>query len=778
MLFRPRFRSLRTRLAVLYAILFAAALTAVAVVAQVMIWNHARGSVTAELASSGTVYDRLWALRAQSLTASADVLVRDFGFRAAVASNDRPTLESALENIRARAGVSAAAVVGVDGLVQGSVGGLDAATTKLARAAAAGRRDAVAETDGVTYRLVTSPILAPMPIGWVVFAVRLDAREMRSLEKLSAIPVTATMLRRRGGHWVEAGGGAGSDAIDALVARVDGDRTPELIALPQGRAFAIAKPLAGLADAPEAAIMIRYPFDEAMAPYVPLQIGIGLAGLLGLILMIFGSRRLAESIARPIAALEAAARALEEGTRTEVVAVGNDEIGRLAHSFNRMSAGIVEREHRITHLAFHDALTGLPNRTAFRQTLEQAIARVPRSGERVAIFCLDLDGFKGVNDTLGHPVGDALLRAVAEMLQELTPDAMVSRLGGDEFAIVLSGRFDDDRPRALGQAILDRLREPVSIEGSLIAAGVSTGIAIGPHDGHDAEMLLKNADLALYRAKQDGRGCFRFFEPALDEAARRRRQLELDLREALRSGQFVLNFQPIYDLDAERIGGFEALLRWHHPTRGLIPPVEFIPVAEETGLIVGIGEWVMHEACKHARDWPEHVRVAVNVSPIQFRNAGFQAIVLQALARSGIARGRLEIEITESVFLDGEGNVLALLHRLREMGIRIALDDFGTGYSSLSYLRSFPFDKLKIDRSFVIAIADDPSAAAIVKVIVDLAKALHMDTTAEGVEEEGQLSQLRGQGCGSIQGYLFSRPVGGDAVLGLIAGEAQYRRRA
>ncbi|WP_374943741.1 putative bifunctional diguanylate cyclase/phosphodiesterase [Sphingomonas sp.] len=773
-----RFRTLKARLAVLYAALFAAALVVVAVVAQAMIWNHARASVTAELETSATVYDRLWALRAQSLSASADVLARDFGFRAAVASGDRATIDSALYNLRARAGVSAAAVVGLDGERIGSVGGMDAVTTRLAHAAADGQRDAVTEADGAVYRLVTTPILAPTAIGWVVFAARLDGREMRALEKLSAIPVIATMLKRRGAHWIGAEGSIGGAAIDTLVDNATGTRVPTTIALRQGRAFAVAKPLAGLNGPPEAAILIRYPLDAAMAPYLPLQIGIGLAGLLGLILMILGSRRLAAGIAGPIAALDAAARALEDGTRTEVIAVGDDEIGRLAHSFNRMSAGIVEREHRITHLAFHDALTGLPNRTAFRQTLEQAVARAPRTDERVAVLCLDLDGFKGVNDTLGHPAGDALLRVVAGILHGVAPDGMVARLGGDEFAIVLSGRFDDDRPRAMAQAISDALRDPVVVAGSLIPAGVSTGIAIGPADGEDAEMLLKNADLALYRAKQDGRGCFRFFEPALDEAARRRHQLELDLREAIRTGQFALNFQPIYDLGRERIGGFEALLRWHHPTRGLVPPIEFISVAEDTGLIVAIGEWVMHQACRQARDWPEHVRVAVNVSPIQFRNSGFQAIVLQALARSGITPARLEIEITESVFLDGEANVVALLHRLREMGIRVALDDFGTGYSSLSYLRSFPFDKIKIDRSFVMAIADDPSAAAIVKVIVDLAKALHMDTTAEGVEEEGQLTQLRGQGCGSIQGYLFSRPVEGGAVLDMIAGEARFRRSA
>ena len=446
----------------------------------------------------------------------------------------------------------------------------------------------------------------------------------------------------------------------------------------------------------------------------------------------------------------------------------DDEIGRLAQSFNRMSAGIVEREHRITHLAFHDSLTNLPNRAYFRQSLDVSLARANRAAEQIAVLCLDLDGFKGVNDSLGHPTGDALLLSVGDALAKLAPEAMVARLGGDEFAVVLSEGFEEDRPRALAQAILDQLGQPIEANGHMVATGASIGIAISPGDGRDADILLKNADLALYRAKQDGRGIFRFFEPSLDEAARRRRRLELDLRIAMKAGQFKLEFQPIYDLKAERIGAFEALLRWHHPERGLIPPTEFIPVAEDSGMIVAIGEWVMREACRVAIDWPEHVRVAVNVSPLQFRNSGFKSVVLQALAYSHLAPQRLEVEITETIFLDGEENVVSVLHQLREMGVRVALDDFGTGYSSLSYLRSFPFDKIKIDKSFVDSVASDPSAAAIVRAIVDLAAALDMETTAEGVEDESQLARLRGQGCGSIQGYLFSRPVGGDQIATLL----------
>lgn len=512
---RLRFLHLRTKLSVLYAALFAIGLLVLGGTAQLMIGAHVRDAVRAELATSGVVYDRIWALRAESLIASADVLARDYGFRAAVASGDQPTIASALVNLRRRAGVTRAFVVDLDGAVTGTPGALADAVAAAPFALDETRRDAVIVVEGVLYRLVLSPVLAPTPMGWVVFAVRLDAAEMRALEKLSAIPLIATMLHRDAqGRWIASDGSLPpGDALDALVASAGSTRSLAKLETRQGTAFALVRPLAGIAARPEAAILVRYPLVAAMAPYRPLQTGMAIAGLVGLLLMIAGSRRLARSIAGPIAALDAAARSLEEGARSEVAVTGGDEIGRLAASFNRMSAGIVERENRISHLAFHDPLTGLPNRVYFRQALDQALARVERSGGSVAVLCLDLDRFKGVNDTLGHPVGDALLAAIGAMLSDLAPDAMVSRLGGDEYALILSGAFDVDRPRALAQAILDGVRDPIAAGGHQIATGVSVGIAIGPIDGATGDLLLKNADLALYRGKQDGRGVFRFFEP-------------------------------------------------------------------------------------------------------------------------------------------------------------------------------------------------------------------------------------------------------------------------
>ena len=769
-----RFRQLSTRLAVLYGILFALCLLVVAIVGQLVIWQNARDTVRAELSASSSVYDRIWALRAQSLGNSASILARDFGFRSAIASGDRPTIESAVANLSARADVTQTFFVDPMGIVTGrGLPELRQAVATVPASLASGRRDAVIATKKGVFRLIVSPVLAPTEIGWVIFAIPLDADEMASLQRLSAIPLTATILQRGArGHWHGVARLAGGDAaLDAFVGRaISGKPAPGELKLPGGDASALAKPLAGPDGGVEAVLLLSYPWVAAMAGYRTLQIGIALAGMMGLILVLLGSHWLANGIARPIAALDAAARALQEGNRTELAVQSDDEVGRLAYSFNLMSTGIVEREHRITHLAFHDSLTGLPNRTYFRQQLDAGLARASKRDESVAILCLDLDGFKGVNDTLGHPVGDALLRRVGDMLSGLASDGIVARLGGDEFAIILDDRGDPDRPRALAQAIIDQLHRPLLVDGHQIASGASIGIAVGPGDGADADILLKNGDLALYRAKQDGRGIFRFFEPALDAAARKRRQLELDLREALHAGQFRLNFQPIFDLKKDRIGGFEALLRWEHPKRGNVPPIEFISVAEDTGLIIAIGDWVMQEACRQATAWPDHVRVAVNVSPLQFRNSGFKNVIFQALSRSGLAPNRLEVEITESVFLEGETSVVNLLHQLRAMGVRVALDDFGTGYSSLSYLRSFPFDKIKIDKSFVDSVAHDDSSAAIVRAIVDLANALHMETTAEGVEDCEQLARLRGQGCSSIQGYLFSRPIEASDVLAMIAG--------
>jgi diguanylate cyclase (GGDEF)-like protein len=415
-------------------------------------------------------------------------------------------------------------------------------------------------------------------------------------------------------------------------------------------------------------------------------------------------------------------------------------------------------EIKIAHMARHDSLTDLPNRVLFHERLSQALAGIHR-GEQLALLYLDLDHFKGVNDTLGHHIGDELLKKVAGRLRDSVHDIdTVARVGGDEFAIIQTGVAGPLDVAGLARRICDAIKAPYALHGHAVVLDTSIGIAIAPNDGTEANELLKNADMALYGAKTNGRGSYRFFEPAMDARMKARRALEIALRRALANGEFELHYQPLLRLRDNRVTCCEALLRWCHPERGMIPPSEFIPVAEEIGLIVPLGEWVLRKACADAARWPDDVKVAVNLSPIQVMNQNLVPVVIGALATAGLAADRLEIEITESVLMQNTETTLGALHRLRELGVRISLDDFGTGYSSLSYLRSFPFDKIKIDRCFISGLADGDDSVAIVLAIAGLAKNLGIATTAEGVETKQQLQQVKALGCSEMQGFLFSPP--------------------
>jgi diguanylate cyclase (GGDEF)-like protein/PAS domain S-box-containing protein len=418
-----------------------------------------------------------------------------------------------------------------------------------------------------------------------------------------------------------------------------------------------------------------------------------------------------------------------------------------------------EAQEKLAYLAHHDPLTSLPNRTKFREDLEQTLRRVNRDG-RVAVLCLDLDHFKEINDSLGHPIGDDLLKDVASRLRTSVREGdTVARLGGDEFAIVQAGTdLQASESSSLAERLVEIVGAPYVIQGHQLNIGVSIGIAFAPNDGEDPDQLLKNADMALYRAKEDGRGTYRFFEPGMDARAHARRLLEIDLRAALMRGEFEVHYQPIHDLNTDQITAFEALIRWKHPLRGMISPMDFIPLAEETGLITQLGDWILRKACMDAAAWSREVRVAVNLSPVQFKNSNLVQSVISALASSGLTPERLELEITETVLLQDSEATLAALHKLRSFGVKISMDDFGTGYSSLSYLRSFPFDKIKIDRSFVHELATREDSMAIVRAVTGLGKSLGISIVAEGVETTEQLGLLRTEGCTEVQGFLFSRP--------------------
>jgi diguanylate cyclase (GGDEF)-like protein len=413
-------------------------------------------------------------------------------------------------------------------------------------------------------------------------------------------------------------------------------------------------------------------------------------------------------------------------------------------------------EDRITHLAHYDALTDLPNRALFHEQLKRELARIA-PGEQLAVLYIDIDEFKSVNDTLGHLIGDELLKSVAVSLGRCVRDTdFVARLGGDEFAIVQTGIRTADDVTGLVTRVLDTIREPYECLGHQVTTDASIGIALAPQHGADLDQILKNADLAMYAAKSAGRRTYRFFEPEMDARARARHILEMDLRQAISDGAFEVHYQPCISLQDNKITSCEALLRWRHSERGMIPPAEFIPIAEETGLINQLGEWVLTTACAEATTWPDHIKLAVNVSPVQFKSGTLALKIVAALAASGLPASRLELEITEAVLIRDDEAALAILHQLRAIGVGIALDDFGTGYSSLSYLQRFPFDKIKIDRCFVNDIAEPDGSSCIVQAVVNIAAARQMTTTAEGVETQQQRELLRALGCAEMQGYLFS----------------------
>jgi diguanylate cyclase (GGDEF)-like protein len=446
---------------------------------------------------------------------------------------------------------------------------------------------------------------------------------------------------------------------------------------------------------------------------------------------------------------------------------------RLVDANQQLKEEIANREElqaKSQYLAHHDSLTGLGNRLLFKEQIDEALGDVSLASHPLAVLFVDLDGFKAVNDTLGHSVGDLLLKSIAAKIRDLLPPTdRIARLGGDEFAILQMSSPQPSSSISLAEQIIDVANHPHSIEGHDVTVGASVGIAIAHPGETSTESLLKSADLAMYGAKSDGRGVYRIFDPQMDAIVQTRRAMERDMRTALAQGGFSLVFQPLVNLQTKQVTTFEALMRWKRPGCGTVPPSEFIPVAEEMGLIVQLGEWALREACMEAADWPDGIRVSVNLSPLQFAKGNLVATVMNALASSGLPATRLELEITESVLLEKTERNIATLNQLRELGIRISMDDFGTGYSSIGYLRSFPFDKIKIDQAFVRDLLVDEGSMAIVRAIANLGVSFGITTTAEGVETEEQMRCLNLEGCVEVQGYFYSKPVPGSEITDLLA---------
>jgi diguanylate cyclase (GGDEF)-like protein len=452
---------------------------------------------------------------------------------------------------------------------------------------------------------------------------------------------------------------------------------------------------------------------------------------------------------------------------------------RLIDANQRLKVEIADREKsqaRSQYLAYHDSLTGLGNRLLFKEQLEEALKDVSVTPHPLAVLFLDLDGFKAVNDTLGHSVGDLLLKSVAAKLRDILPRTdRIARLGGDEFAILQMSAAQPASSIALAEKIIEIIGEPCSVDGHDVTVGASVGVAVAHPGDMNTENFLKSADLAMYSAKSEGRGTYRMFDPEMDAVVQTRRLLERDMRTALAQDRFRLYYQPLVNLQTKKVTAFEALMRWEHPERGAVPPSEFIPVAEEMGLIVQLGEWALRQACAEAVEWPDGIGISVNLSPLQFSKGNLVSTVLSALASSGLPASRLELEITESVLLEKSERNIAVLNQLRDLGVRISMDDFGTGYSSIGYLRSFQFDKIKIDQSFVRDLLVDEGSLAIVRAIAGLGVSFGMTTTAEGVETEEQMRCLNLEGCIEVQGYFYSKPVPAHEIAELLANLSDRR---
>jgi EAL domain-containing protein (putative c-di-GMP-specific phosphodiesterase class I)/GGDEF domain-containing protein len=763
------FRRLSSKLTVLYAALFGAVLLAMSLAVFTAISKTAQQQVRSELTATGTVFDQVWSLRSERLREGAVLLSRDFGFREAVATRDEATIISAMENLRGRMGIDRAFIVGVDGQVVGArIPPREARQLEVAFGTAEDPAGVIM-LDDQPYQVVSAPVLSPDLIGWVVFGVKLDTAEMDALERLSAIPLEAAVLHREPHHdWqADSRHTRGDEAALRTFIRQSLDArtlTPQSLELSDGRSAALVKRLPSLDGADAAVLLLRYPMSRALAPYQPLILIIAAAGLLGLAVVGAGSWALARGVTRPISVLDAAARRLQQGQDARVPVETDDEIGRLAESFNTMALAIRDRERRITHLALHDDETGLPNRL----TLERVVSGLSdRPQGQVYVAALGLHRFDHVRGAIGYGLAAEAVRMIGHRLARLAPHAGVARIATDVLGFTLIAQSpqaaEDDALRLLAD-----LEQPLQVHhGDAIDVALNMGLA--PLDGIAATSeVIELANIALDQARAAHRKVA-FFDAAAYGDPAANLSLMSSMLAAIGRGEMELHYQPKYDLRRREICGVEALARWRHPVRGMLYPDLFIPMAEETGHIRTLTDWVLKRAIADQKALAaegHELSMAINVSG---RTLGEQDFADVALAEARGAPGQLCFEITETAVIENPQLALEMLDRFAAAGIAISIDDFGAGLSSLAYLKRIRAQELKIDKSIVEGVTESQRDALIVRSTIDLAHSLGLKVVAEGVETETCFALLTAMGCDQAQGFLIARPLPLKELLTFLA---------
>ena len=757
------FLHLRTKLTVLYAGLFGIGLILISAAVYAAIVGNAGRQVRGDLAAGGAVFNRLLTLRADQLRDSAGVLSRDYGFRSAVATGDQATINSALDNLKSRLGIDLAFMVGADGRIISPDG-------KLLASSSGEVIDAVQADDNASgvfmigdmpYQAISAPVMAPALIGWVVFANRLDRKEMRSIERLSAIPLDAAVFYRdAAGDWTAVAGKASSNA-DRFASHFIGEAlasqgtTSASLNMPNGRAVALAMPLPTMSKGRPAVLLLTYPMARALAPYQSLLMAVALTGLSGLAMLIVGSWALARNVTRPISVLDEAVNRLQRGESATVRVETRDEIGRLSNSFNAMAAVIRERERRITHLALHDQTTDLPNRRAMEQAIDGLLTQ-PGEG-LIVLAALGFDRFTEVRGAIGYALANDLIGGLGQRLSRLRPGASIARLTTDVLGITYRAPTAEAAQK-FATLLQGELEAPLKLGENTVDVSLTVGMAVYGQHADAVDLLIERATIALDQARATRRKASFFDEVAYGDPASNL-SLISEMLAALDDGGMTIHHQPKYDMRRGEVTGVEVLVRWRHPVRGQLPPDLFVCMAEETGHIRALTEWVLARAIQDQQILSaagHDLMVSVNLSGRLLSDPEFAQIALKMISN---AKARICLEITETAVMQNPELALTLIDAFVAAGISISIDDYGAGLSSLTYLKQIRADELKIDKSFILAISEGQKDALLVRSTIDLAHSLGMKVTAEGVETDTAFALLAGMGCDIAQGYLIARPM-------------------